>query len=128
LSARFSQVEGDCQNAIAIDAAIGPLAAPLDRIEGRAAAVISGLTPELDGLISLRVAVAVDGGLAKLAAARAVPQPESSGDIPDGVEERLDLVKRALGEVARRLGALETVIGALREAGAVLALALGRPF
>ena len=81
-----------------------------------AAAEISRLTSELDGLISLRVAVAVDGRLAELAAARALPQP--AGGDPDGTGERLDRIEQALAELARRLGEVE----------GVLALALSRPF
>ena len=70
LVTRLSRVEGEHQNGVDIDAAIGPLAARLDRIEARAPSEISGLAPELDELMSLRVAVAVDGRLAELAAAR----------------------------------------------------------
>jgi hypothetical protein len=61
-------------------------------------------------LISLRVAVAVDGRSAEIAAARALPQP-------GGAEERLDRIERALAEFARRVGEVE----------GMLALALSRP-
>jgi hypothetical protein len=99
LLTRLSQVEGEHQNAVDIGPAIRPLAARFDRIEARAAAEIPGLTPDLDGLISLRVAVTVDGRLAELAAARGVPQPAGG--------ERLDRIEQALAELACRLGEVE---------------------
>ena len=122
VQARFSAVEALRRDVITA----------LERIEAErddqlVAAAVPGLTPQLDELISVRVAVCVDGRLAEIAPGPALPHSVGNGRLySEGIEGRLDMIERALGEVATRLGALEALRGGLQELGALIAMALNR--
>src|SRR6516225_1265096 len=124
VQARFSEVDALRRDVITVVCEeLAPLALRLDQIEAErddqlVAAAVPGLTPQLDELISVRVAVCVDGRLAEIAPGPALPHSVGNG--------RLDMIERALGEVAQRLGALEALRGGLQELGALLAMALTR--
>ena len=122
VQARFSAVEALRRDVITA----------LERIEAErddqlVAAAVPGLTPQLDELISVRIAVCVDGRLAEIAPGPALPHSVGNGRLySEGIEGRLDMIERALGEVATRLGALEALRGGLQELGALIAMALNR--
>ena len=122
VQARFSAVEALRRDVITA----------LERIEAErddqlVAGAVPGLTPEVDELISVRVAICVDGRLAEIAPGPALPHSVGNGRLySEGIEGRLDMIERALGEVAQRLGALEALRGGLQELGALIAMALNR--
>jgi hypothetical protein len=133
VQARFSAVEALRRDVIsAVGEELAPLALRLDQIEAErddqlVAVAVPGLTPQLDELISMRVSVCVDGRLGEIAPGPALPHSVGNGRLySEGIEGRLDMIERALGEVAQRLGALEALRGGLQELGALIAMALNR--